>query len=69
MSDWINIIEGDYSTYPNEGEEVLVSDVNNNYDVAYFLMSGEYKWVKVHVANDDISDFDSFNPIKWKQIK
>lgn len=67
-NDWIEIIEeGDYHTYPSEGIEVLVSD-GTNHDVAYYIMSGEYKWLKVDVKNDNVYDFENFIPIKWKLI-
>lgn len=64
---WTDLITDDYNTYPSEGIEVLVSD-GNNHDVAYFIMSGTYKWVKVSVKDDDISYFDNFIPIKWRYI-
>lgn len=64
---WVTIIERDWSTYPKEGYEVLVSD-GKNYDVAYYIMSGEFKWVKVNVLEDDIDDFNSFVVTKWAYI-
>jgi hypothetical protein len=66
--DWIKIIENDYSTYPKEGYSVIVSDEKNNYDVAWYLMSSEYKWVKDDLINDDLIDFKSFIIIKWSYI-
>lgn len=74
MSDWVIIKEDKQKefmtgidTYPEEGVEVLVSD-GTNYDVAYYLRSGEYKWVKINVKKDTSFGFTSFVPIKWKEI-
>jgi len=53
---------------PPEGIEVLVSD-GTNYDVAYYIKSGEYKWLKVNVKDDDVSDFDNFTITKWSFIQ
>jgi hypothetical protein len=64
---WIEIIKDDYDTYPKEGIDVLVSD-GKNYDVAYYIMSGEYKWVKVDLIEDDINDFTSFIISKWAYV-
>ena len=64
---WIEIIKDDYKTYPDEGIEVLVSD-GENYDVAYYIMSGCYKWLKVNLIEDDINDFKSFIISKWCYI-
>ena len=50
-----------------EGYDVLVSD-ETNFDVAWFLYSSEYKWVKNDLLNDDLKDFESFRVIKWKYI-
>ena len=61
---WNNIIKGDYETYPREGIDVLVSD-GINYDIVYYIMSGEYKWLKVDLIEDDCKDFVSFDIIKW----
>jgi len=69
MSNWTFIIDDNDETYPNEGIDVLVSDNNNHYDVAWFLKSGEYKWVKNDLVNDDLLDFKSFKIIKWKYIE
>lgn len=52
---------------PPEGVEVIVSD-GNNYDVAYYLMSGEYVWMKNNIKKDCSKKFKSFVPIKWKYI-
>lgn len=65
--EWVNIIKDDYSTYPEEGTTVMVSN-GKDYDVAYYIMSGSYKWLKVHVENDEADDFTSFVPTKWKII-
>ena len=64
---WNNIIQDDYSTYPKEGYDVLISD-GNHYDVAYFLRSGEYEWRKVSIKDDDANVFEDFIPIKWCYI-
>jgi hypothetical protein len=64
---WNTIIEDDISTYPEEGYTVIVSD-DKNYDTCYYVMSGEYKWVKEDIINDDIVDFKSFNIKKWAYI-
>lgn len=66
--EWINIILDNYDTYPPEGEDVLVSD-GTNYDVVYYIMSGEYRWLKEHIERDDVDDFTSFIPVKWKRIE
>lgn len=55
-------------TFPPEGIEVLISD-GENYDVAYYLRSGEYKWIKVKVKDDDIEDFLQFVPTMWCKIQ
>lgn len=65
---WIVIEKDNYDSFPKEGIEVLVSD-GKHYDVAYYIMSGEYKWVKVDVIQDDINDFNSFVITKWAYIK
>lgn len=65
---WKEIIIEDYETYPPEGVEVLISN-GRNFDVAYFLMSGEYVWMKVNVKKDNAKKFKSFTPIKWKFIE
>ncbi len=74
MSEWVDIVEDKQTefltgldTYPPEGEAVLVSD-GENYDVAWYLRSSEYVWMKSHVANDTGELFDSFVPIKWRLI-
>lgn len=64
---WIKIIKDNYDTYPNEGINVLFSD-GKNYDVAYYIMSSEYIWVKVDLIKDDINDFTSFTISKWRYI-
>ena len=65
---WIEIIKDDYDTYPKEGINVLVSD-GINYDVAYYIMSGSYKWIKEDLIEDDINDFTSFIISKWTYIE
>ena len=64
---WTEIIKNDFGTYPEEGIEVLVTD-GIHYDVAYYIMSGEYKWVKKDLIKDDINDFISFPISKWSYI-
>jgi hypothetical protein len=43
--EWVYLTKNDYDTYPDEGCDVIVSD-GTHYDVAYYIMSGSYKWVK-----------------------
>ena len=69
MSDWVYFSEDNSETYPPEGVDVLVSDYKNNIDVAWFLQSSEYKWVKNDVLGDSVNDFTSIKPIKWKKIR
>lgn len=64
---WFEIKEDDIDTYPSEGIDVLISD-GKNYDVAYYLMSSEYVWMKVDIALDSADEFKGFTPIKWKYI-
>ena len=42
--DWNELIDNDYSTYPKEGIDVLVTD-GTHMDIAWFLMSSTYEWV------------------------
>jgi hypothetical protein len=65
---WILINENDIETLPKEGIDVLISD-GDNYDVAYYLMSSEYVWMKVDLEKDDAFVFKGFTPTKWKQLK
>ncbi len=65
--EWVTFIDKDYSTYPPEGETVLVTD-EINYDTAYYLKSSEYKWMKVDILNDDCNIFNQFEIKKWKLI-
>lgn len=60
----MKIIPNDYSTYPPEGVECIVTD-GKHYDTAYFIRSGEYKWLKINYAKDNVSDFNSFVPTDW----
>lgn len=64
---WIEVKKDDIDTYPSEGIDVLVSD-GYNHDVAYYLMSGEYKWMKVNIKNDESNEFTDFVIKKWKYI-
>lgn len=64
---WIEIVKDVYYTYPKEGINVLVSN-GTHHDVAYYIMSGEYKWVKEDLINDDYFDFTSFDVLKWAYI-
>ena len=64
---WEDIIEGDYDTYPPEGENVLVTD-GTDYDVAWFLMSSEYVWKKNFRVTDNCEDFIEFVPVQWCTI-
>ncbi len=67
MMNWIEIIENDYNTYPDEGTFVIVSD-GKNQDIAYYIMSSTYKWVKYDLVKNDIIDFTSFVISKWSYI-
>ena len=67
MSKWVFIVGKDYTTFPKEGYTVLVSD-GTNYDTAYYIMSGEYKWWKYNVNKEDGHEFDSFEITCWKII-
>ncbi len=65
--DWVTIIDEDYDTYPKEGYTVLVSD-GTFYDVAYYVMSSSYVWMKSNIEEDDSNLFTSFVPTKWKYL-
>ncbi len=67
-SEWVEFDENNSETYPSEGEEVLVTD-GKNYDVAWYIMSSEYKWLKCNIEKDTSDDFTYFIPKKWKTIK
>lgn len=62
--EWINFED----ELPPEGVEVLVTD-GIHYDVAWYLMSGEYIWRKNILEKDDVIEFTAFTPIKWKEIE
>lgn len=64
--DWI-FIDDENNIYPNEGEEVLISD-GINYDIAYFIKSAGYKFYKMNIKEGISILFDSFIPIKFKYI-
>lgn len=64
---WITIIPGDYDTYPPEGIDVLVTD-GTHYDVANFLMSSSYVWMKTNLEEDTQREFKDFIVIKWKNL-
>jgi len=64
---WITVITDDYNTYPNEGIDVLVSD-GHNYDVVWYIWSGEYKWMKTNIEEDTADEFKSFVPTKWLEL-
>jgi len=61
---WFNLIPDDYDTYPREGITVIVSD-NVNYDIAWYIMSSEYRWLKTDLVNDTVNDFEQFTITKW----
>lgn len=70
-STWVELdnspmMDNDYSTYPSEGIDVIASDDNGNEETLYFLMSGEYVWMKP--TFDDATRFKDFIPTKWKTI-
>lgn len=64
---WVNFIEDDYSTYPKEGYDVIVSD-GTHYDVAWYLMSSTYEWRKTDLIADDCIVFNQFKITKWTYI-
>jgi len=64
---WVIINEADYTTYPDEGVDVIVSD-GTHYDVAYYIKSSLYIWFKVDLIADDAVEFKSFNITKWSYI-
>lgn len=65
--DWINFDENDFETYPKEGIEVIVSD-GSHFDVAWYLMSSTYMWMKNDLIADDCEEFAQFKIIKWAYI-
>lgn len=65
---WVKLLENDYDTYPKEGYSVIVSD-GTNYDVAWYLMSSSYVWMKTDVVKDDAKKFNQFKITKWSYIK
>ncbi len=64
---WFDFNNKDSSTFPPEGETVLVSD-GINYDTAWYVMSSEYKWLKSDLIQDESYDFNQFEIKKWKLI-
>lgn len=64
---WITIIPGNYDTYPPEGIDMLVTD-GTHYDVANFLMSSSYVWMKTNMEEDDQREFKDFPIVKWRAI-
>jgi hypothetical protein len=65
---WNEFNADNSDTYPKEGYEVLVTDGKGRYDVAWYLMSGEYKWTK-HVSEDVAVNFELFRVEKWAYLK
>lgn len=70
---WIIFNKDIPETYPPEGVDVLVcsglDDVGNiSYDVAWYLMSSEYVWMKTDIEADDSKEFTAFVPVSWKFI-
>ena len=65
--EWINLKEEDYETYPKEGYDVIVSD-GTHYDVAWYLMSSTYRWMKTNLVEDDCGEFKQFKIMKWAYI-
>jgi hypothetical protein len=61
------IDESKYETFPEEGEDVLVSD-GKHFDVAWYLKSGDYKWLKNNISTDESEDFENFKVIKWARL-
>lgn len=64
---WTTIIKDDFDTYPNEGLPVIATDGIHTTTV-WFIMSGEYKWMKNDLENDTAFEFTSFEIKKWKYI-
>ncbi len=64
---WVKL-DKDYSSYPSEGIEVIIADDNGNEEKVYYLMSGEYVWMKIDEEADDAHKFKDFTPTKWKVI-
>lgn len=65
--EWVYFDENNSETFPPEGEDVLVSN-GTNYDVAWYILSSSYKWLKCHIELDEVDEFTSFVPIKWKNL-
>lgn len=65
--EWLPNTPNQKDTYPEEGVEVVVSD-GKHYDVAWYLRSGEYKWVKTCLRIDTLYDFSDFKPTHWAPI-
>lgn len=65
---WVNLVEGDYNTFPKEGYEVIVSD-GINYDVAWYLMSSQYEWMKTNHVKDTAEPYNDIEIIKWSYIE
>lgn len=65
--EWVNLVEYNYNTYPKEGYDVIVSD-GIHYDIAWYLMSSTYKWMKNDLYKDDCNEFNQFKIIKWCYI-
>lgn len=62
-----NILDINNEPYPPEGVNVLVSDDLGNEVIAYFLLSGEYRWFRYDEVTDETYDL-TFTPTKWKKI-
>jgi hypothetical protein len=64
---WTILIKDNYDTYPKEGYSVLVSDGLHS-DVAWFIASSEYRWLKTNIIEDYSYDFKEFEITKWAYI-
>ena len=67
MENWVYLTLNDIDTFPNEGIDVLVTD-GKKYDVVWYLMSSEYKWMKTDLINDEANEFNSFTIKKWRYV-
>lgn len=61
--------DNDLSTYPSEGINVIVADDEGNEAEVYYLMSGEYVWMKWDEEEDTADEFKDFVPTKWKVLE
>lgn len=67
LEPWIPGKRNQIDTWPEEGIEVLVTD-GTHYDVAWYLYSQSYMWMKTSVKQDDCVEFVNFVPTHWASI-